>query len=143
MHNELHVVGWSLRSNSKSGHQVSVSAKMHVYLSSQAETAVEYIKEFLSKLQVRHMSFSKGTLGVKRDTPDLAVLREYGHVRVCQTIQRSQEVCCPTRVSPGAKAEVCMENLLKEKTVALSKRVVKTHCGTKPVELKRFHATFS
>eukprot|EP00967_Tisochrysis_lutea_P021896 scaffold24916_cov24-Tisochrysis_lutea.AAC.1 len=85
MHNELHVVGWSLRSNSKSGHQVSVSAKMHVYLSSQAETAVEYIKEFLSKLQVRHMSFSKGTLGVKRDTPDLAVLREYGHVCHCSS----------------------------------------------------------
>ena len=41
----------------------------------------EYIKEgqeFASELQVRHMSFLKGTLGVKRATTNWAVLREVG-----------------------------------------------------------------
>jgi hypothetical protein len=36
-------------------------------------------KEFASDLQVRHMSFLKGTLGVKRTTTNWAVLRECGH----------------------------------------------------------------
>ena len=43
----------------------------------------EYIKEgqeFASELQVRHMSFLKGTLGVKRATTNWAVLRECGHL---------------------------------------------------------------
>jgi hypothetical protein len=42
----------------------------------------EYIKEgkeFASDLQVRHMSYLKSTLGVKRTTPNWAVLRECGH----------------------------------------------------------------
>eukprot|EP00983_Pelagomonas_calceolata_P055256 1144068-Pelagomonas_calceolata.AAC.1 len=42
----------------------------------------EYIKagkEFASELQVRHMSYFKGTLGVKRITTNWAVLRECGH----------------------------------------------------------------
>ena len=36
-------------------------------------------KEFASDLQVRHMSFLKSTLGVKRTTTNWAVLRECGH----------------------------------------------------------------
>eukprot|EP00983_Pelagomonas_calceolata_P004653 151836-Pelagomonas_calceolata.AAC.1 len=64
-------------------------------------------------------------------------------VRVCQTIQRRQEVGGPTRVSHGAKADVCAENLLEELNVAPSKRIVETHSGTKPVELKRLNATLS
>ena len=42
----------------------------------------EYIKqgkEFASDLQVRHMSYLKSTLGVKRTTTNWAVLRECGH----------------------------------------------------------------
>jgi hypothetical protein len=42
----------------------------------------EYLKlgqEFASDLQVRHMSFLKSTLGVKRNTTDWAILRECGH----------------------------------------------------------------
>eukprot|EP00983_Pelagomonas_calceolata_P007897 257978-Pelagomonas_calceolata.AAC.1 len=42
----------------------------------------EYIKagkEFASYLQVRHMSYLKSTLGVKRTTANWAVLRECGH----------------------------------------------------------------
>uniref|UniRef100_A0A7S3R323 Uncharacterized protein n=1 Tax=Dunaliella tertiolecta TaxID=3047 RepID=A0A7S3R323_DUNTE len=37
-------------------------------------------KEFSSELQVYHMSFFKGTLGVKRATPNWAVLRECEYV---------------------------------------------------------------
>eukprot|EP00983_Pelagomonas_calceolata_P020388 642921-Pelagomonas_calceolata.AAC.1 len=36
-------------------------------------------KEFASDLQVRHMSYLKSTLGVKRPTTNWAVLRECGH----------------------------------------------------------------
>ena len=36
-------------------------------------------QEFASDLQVRHMSFLKSTLGVKRTTTNWAVLRECGH----------------------------------------------------------------
>jgi hypothetical protein len=42
----------------------------------------EYFKsgqEFESALQVRHMSFLKGTLGVQHTTTNWAVLREVGH----------------------------------------------------------------
>jgi len=43
----------------------------------------EFVKEgteFKSALQVRHMSFLKGILGVKRSTTNWAVLRECGHL---------------------------------------------------------------
>eukprot|EP00983_Pelagomonas_calceolata_P010951 354449-Pelagomonas_calceolata.AAC.1 len=42
----------------------------------------EYIKsgkEFASDLQVRHMTYPKSTLGVKRTTTNWDVLRECGH----------------------------------------------------------------
>ena len=42
----------------------------------------EYLRrglEFASDLQVRHMSFLKSSLGVKRTTTNWAVLRECGH----------------------------------------------------------------
>eukprot|EP00983_Pelagomonas_calceolata_P130524 1161691-Pelagomonas_calceolata.AAC.8 len=67
----------------------------------------------------------------------------FHQIRVCQTIKRRQEVGRPTRVSHGAKADVSMENLFEKETVALSKRVVEAHSGTKPIELKWFNATFS
>eukprot|EP00983_Pelagomonas_calceolata_P063510 1147760-Pelagomonas_calceolata.AAC.1 len=45
-------------------------------------------------------------------------------ILVAKTIQSRQEVWCPTRVSSGAKAHVCVENLLEEYTVTLSEQAV-------------------
>eukprot|EP00983_Pelagomonas_calceolata_P080487 1155164-Pelagomonas_calceolata.AAC.2 len=43
---------------------------------------------------------------------------------------------CDVQQKSVLKADVCVEDLLEEETVALSKRVGKTHSGTKPIELK-------
>eukprot|EP00983_Pelagomonas_calceolata_P132817 1161907-Pelagomonas_calceolata.AAC.16 len=74
----------------------------------------EYVKEgkeFSSELQVRHMTFLKGTLGEKRAFPNWAVVRECGNVPLQFYWFKSAVKVCNGLLNPNCETLKKMKDL--------------------------------